>query len=150
MPGCSDRCGGQRRESSKRVLVDASSRERNFVKSRESSQGIVYSTEHGRMCPLCGKPEMLCECGRKKEIPLPGSVVAISRETKGRRGKGVTLISGIPLEEKELKELARYLKTKCGAGGTVKKGVVEIQGDHLEVLVKELTGMGWKVRRTGA
>ena len=73
----------------------------------------------------------------------------VMRETKGRKGKGVTLIQGVPLPPAELAELAARLKRKCGSGGTVKAGVIEIQGDHRDRLVTELEALGWKVRRAG-
>jgi translation initiation factor 1 len=75
--------------------------------------------------------------------------VRISRETKGRKGKGVTLISGIPLAESELKAFAAKLKKLCGSGGAIKNGVVEIQGDHRDRLMTELQGNGWAVKRSG-
>ena len=110
------------------------------------STGIVYSTAHGRMCPTCAKPIAECVCKKKKAIPEGDGVVRVGRETKGRKGKGVTVITGVPLHETELKELAKQLKARCGAGGTVKDGVIEIQGDHREVLLEELRKRGWKVK----
>lgn len=71
------------------------------------------------------------------------------RETKGRKGKGVTLITGVPLDDEGLKQLAKTLKQKCGSGGSIKDGVIEIQGDHRDVLEKELSGLGYKVKRAG-
>ena len=76
-------------------------------------------------------------------------VVRIGRETKGRKGKGVTVIKGIPLNLEELKELAKQLKQKCGSGGTVKNNVIEIQGDHRDKLIEELSAQGYKVVRSG-
>lgn len=73
----------------------------------------------------------------------------IGRETKGRKGKGVTVITGIPLTEPELKEFGKQLKARCGAGGTVKVGVIEIQGDHRDVLAEELSRRGWTVKQAG-
>ena len=110
------------------------------------STGIVYSTAHGRMCPACAKPIAECLCKKKKAIPEGDGVVRVGRETKGRKGKGVTVITGVPLHETKLKELAKQLKARCGAGGTVKNGVIEIQGDHREVLLEELRKRGWKVK----
>ena len=110
---------------------------------------IVYSTEHGRMCPVCGKPVAKCLCHQKKEILKSDGIVRVGRETKGRKGKGVTVITGVPLDETGLRELGRQLKAKCGAGGTVKDGVIEIQGDHRDLLMAELQRRGWTVKRTG-
>lgn len=79
----------------------------------------------------------------------PAASVRVGRETKGRRGKGVTVIAGLPLNAVEIKKLARQLKQKCGSGGTVKDGVIEIQGDHRDMLVDLLTTMGWAAKRSG-
>lgn len=73
----------------------------------------------------------------------------MERQTKGRKGKGVTILRGIPLPEPELKALGARLKKKCGSGGTIKDGVIEIQGDHRDLLVPELESHGWKVKRAG-
>lgn len=73
----------------------------------------------------------------------------VGRETKGRNGKGVTIISGVPLPESGIKELGQRLKKKCGAGGSVKNGLIEIQGDHREQVIQELEKNGWVVKRSG-
>ncbi|MCL5280049.1 MAG: translation initiation factor Sui1 [Planctomycetes bacterium] len=112
--------------------------------------GIVYSTEHGRMCPACGKPVGECVCRQEKQaVPVGDSIVRIGRETKGRKGKGVTVITGLPLDEPGLQKLATDLKRRCGAGGTVKGNTIEIQGDHRDLLVAELTQRGYMVKRSG-
>jgi translation initiation factor 1 len=77
-------------------------------------------------------------------------VVRIGRETKGRKGRGVTVVTGVPLDETGLKDLGKQLKAQCGAGGTVKDGVIEIQGDHRDVLLEELRKRGWAVKSAGA
>ncbi len=110
--------------------------------------GLVFSTDQGRMCPDCRQPSEACQC-RKNAVPAGDGIVRVSRETKGRKGKGVTLITGIPLAESELKTLAKQLKARCGVGGTVKSGVIEIQGDQRDVLVPLLQARGWAVRRAG-
>jgi translation initiation factor 1 len=110
---------------------------------------VVYSTDKGRRCPGCGHPANKCCCA-KKEATLSGDgIVRVCRETKGRKGKTVTVITGIPLQEDELKQLASRLKRRCGSGGTIRGGVVEIQGDHVELLVGELAGFGYTVRKSG-
>ena len=109
------------------------------------------------MCPDCSRLAAACRC--KKRSPAgPGSgpggtpndgIVRIARSTKGRRGKGVTLVTGVPLNAAELADLAKQLKNRCGAGGTVKDGVIEIQGDHRDRIVTELQPRGWTVKRSG-
>lgn len=111
--------------------------------------GPVYSTERGRMCAACSQPIAECLCRRKKAVSQGDGIVRVGRATKGRKGKGVTVITGVPLDERELKELGSQLKAKCGAGGTVSDGVIEIQGDHRDVLLEELRKRGWTVRRAG-
>lgn len=81
--------------------------------------------------------------------PRTASVVRLGRETKGRRGKGVTTISDVPLDEAGLLNLAAKLKQKCGTGGTVKDGRIEIQGDQRDRVIAELEGMGYRVKRVG-
>ena len=98
------------------------------------------------MCPVCGQPKDKCTCDQKQTVRSGDGVVRVSRETKGRKGKVVTLISGIPLSEMELKFLAKELKIKCGSGGTVKSGIIEIQGDHRKLLHGELQKRGWMVK----
>ncbi len=115
----------------------------------KDQSGPVYSTEHGRLCPACGKPVAACACRRNAPVPQTDGIVRVQRETKGRKGKGVTLISGVPLDTDELSKLARQLKTKCGSGGTVKDHVIEIQGDHCVAVMEELKKLGWVVKRSG-
>lgn len=115
----------------------------------QKNSTTVYSTEHGRMCPDCGKPVSGCSCSKKSKAPRGDGIVRIGRETKGRKGKGVTVITGVPLDGDGLLELARQLKQKCGTGGTVKDGVIEIQGDQREQLVEMLTRQGYTVKSIG-
>jgi translation initiation factor 1 len=115
---------------------------------KNRSGGLVFSTEQGRMCPDCRQPVDDCMCGAASRSAGDG-IVRVSRETKGRKGKGVTLVTGIPLDDKELKTFAKILKAKCGTGGTVKDGVVEIQGDQRDVLVPLLKDKGWEVKKAG-
>ena len=121
------------------------------LKNRDSNSKLVYSTELGRICPSCGKQSAECICKKKKThtIPKGDSKIRVERSTKGRKGKGVTLISGLPLEGTPLKELAKKLKQKCGTGGTVKNGVIEIQGDHRDLLVEHLKALGYKAVKAG-
>lgn len=122
--------------------------------SARRSDGIVYSSAQGRMCPRCGRPVAACGCraARPPSAPSAGgaaAVVRVGRETKGRKGKGVTVVTGVPLTGDALDELASRLKRLCGSGGTVKDGVIEIQGDHRDLLVAELAKQGWTVKRAG-
>ncbi len=110
---------------------------------------IVYSTEHGRMCPDCGKPTAKCVCRRKESVPKCDGIVRVSRETKGRKGRGVTLISGVPIDRERLLDLAKEFKQICGSGGTVKEGIIEIQGDHRDFLADALQKKGYTVKRSG-
>ncbi len=115
-----------------------------------SNSRLVYSDEIGPNCPKCGQPLQKCQCNSNPSKSLKGDgIVRIQRETKGRKGKGVTLITGIPLAGDELKSLAKLLKQKCGTGGTVKNGIIEIQGDHRDLLMGLLEKKGWKVKKAG-
>jgi len=118
-------------------------------KIKNSQSPTVYSTEQGRICPDCGKAIAGCICGKKKQLTASDGIVRIGRETKGRKGKGVTLISGIPFDQSGLLELGKELKKCCGSGGTVKNGIIEIQGDHRDQLFEELQKRGWVVKRCG-
>jgi translation initiation factor 1 len=120
----------------------------NHMKKKRT-QGLVYSTETGNICPGCGYPLKQCCCSRKASRQPGDGVVRISRQTKGRKGSGVSLITGIPLGETELKKLAKELKKKCGSGGTVKNGIIEIQGDHREILLDVLRKSGYMTRLAG-
>ena len=109
--------------------------------------GLVYSTEHGKMCPGCSKPVAECIC-RQNKAPTGGDgIVRVKLDTKGRKGKGVTVITGVPLGLAELTELGKQLRRKCGSGGTVKDGVLEIQGDHCEMVMEELKKQNWTVKK---
>lgn len=117
---------------------------------RKATGGLVYSTAGGRMCPNCGAVQTNCRCAAQDAAPVGDGIVRVGRETKGRKGKGVTVISGIPLAGGALKSFAAQLKKKCGSGGALKQGVIEIQGDHRDLLVEELGKQGWRVKRSGA
>jgi len=117
--------------------------------SRRDDSRLVYSSERGRICPDCGRPQASCACRERSRSPAGDGVVRVRRERKGRRGKTVTLIAGVPLAAAELADLARELKRRCGTGGSAKDGVIEIQGDHLDALVEELGARGYTVKRAG-
>lgn len=113
-----------------------------------SNSRPVYSSEHGRLCPGCSQPVATCRC-QKSPTPLGDGKVRVRCERKGHGGKTVTLISGLPLAEVALTTLAGELKRRCGCGGTVKAGNIEIQGDHAELLLSELLKRGFSAKRAG-
>ena len=112
--------------------------------------GLVYSTDSGRMCPACRQPLAGCVCKSQRAAPAPGDgSVRISCETQGRSGKAVTLVRGLALDADALATLGKRLRTACGAGGAVKAGVLEIQGDHRSRLAALLTQDGWRINLAG-
>ena len=117
----------------------------------KKESGLVYSSEWGKMCPGCEKPVAQCSCRKGSNVVTPAKdgIVRVGRETKGRKGAGVTVISGLPGSEDDLKKLAAELKRKCGAGGALKDGQIEIQGEHRDRLVAELEKLGYRVKRSG-
>lgn len=110
--------------------------------------GLVYSTDGGRHCPDCNQPLDACTC-RQAVVPQGDGIARVRRETKGRGGKTVTTVSGVPLAGEELKDLAGALKKRCGCGGALKDGVIEIQGDHVALLLDELIKRGFKAKKSG-
>jgi translation initiation factor 1 len=115
--------------------------------SPRSEDPTVYSTESGRVCPNCGRPLTACLCKKKSALPKGDGVVRVQIESKGRAGKTVSRVTGLTLNEEGLKALAGELKRICGSGGTVKDGVIEIQGDHRDTLVDALKKQGIKAKR---
>ncbi|MEE8060058.1 MAG: translation initiation factor Sui1 [Pseudomonadales bacterium] len=112
---------------------------------------VVYSTDQGRLCPDCNQPITQCQCQQDKQsIPTGDGIVRLQREIKGRKGKGVTLISGILLAEAELKKLAKELKQRCSTGGSIKNGIIEIQGDQRKILQQVLQDKGYQVKLSGS
>lgn len=113
----------------------------------------VYSTATGRLCPECGQPVDRCQCRTKaanSSYPTyADGMVRLRRETKGRKGKGVTLVDGVGGTDAELRALAKKLKGHCGSGGTVREGIIEIQGDHREAVQRYLDSLGIKSKRAG-
>jgi translation initiation factor 1 len=113
-----------------------------------SNGGLVYSTDGGRMCPECRHPLAQCIC-KKKAVSSGDGTVRVSRQTKGRGGKSVTLIKGLALDATALALLGKQLRTACGSGGTVKDGVIEVQGDHCELVMDVLKQHGHHPKRAG-
>ena len=115
---------------------------------------VVYSSETAGICPRCSKTQKKCRCKeqRAKEQVAAArcdGILRVGRATKGRKGKGVTTVTGVPLKDSELKKFAKELKMACGTGGTIKDGVIEIQGDHRDQIMDLLDKKGWKAKRAG-
>jgi translation initiation factor 1 len=114
---------------------------------------LVYATETNRICPKCGKPVAKCSCKGKKSKPQNNikfdGIIRIKRETKGRKGKTVTTISGFQQGTDDLKQIAKSLKSQCGSGGSIKDGIIIIQGDHREIIQGELQKQGYQVKPAG-
>lgn len=121
------------------------------MKNGDSSNTVlVWSSEQGRVCPGCGKAAATCICRKQGTRPAGDGVVRVRRETKGRGGKTVTVILGVPVDDAALKVLAGELKRRCSSGGTAKDGIIEIQGDFCDLVIAELARRGFTVKRAGA
>ncbi|WP_339338067.1 translation initiation factor Sui1 [uncultured Oceanicoccus sp.] len=110
---------------------------------------VVYSTDQGRHCPDCSRPVDDCQCKKQMAVDSGDGIVRLQLQTKNRKGKGVTLITGLPLAGAELKKLAKELKQRCSTGGAIKNGVVEIQGDQRKFLLEILQDKGYTVKLSG-
>ena len=113
-----------------------------------SNGGLVYSTDGGRMCPGCRQPITACAC-KAATAPVGDGIARVSRQSKGRGGKTVTLVKGLALDSLALAVLGKQLRTVCGSGGTVKDGVIEVQGDHCDRIMEELKKLGHQTKRAG-
>lgn len=102
------------------------------------------------MCPECRHAIAGCICKTAaKARPAGDGVVRVSRETKGRGGKSVTVVKGLALDPVALAVLGKALRTACGTGGTVKDGVIEVQGDHCDRIIEALKKHGHSAKRAG-
>jgi translation initiation factor 1 len=110
---------------------------------------LVYSTGIGNLCPNCRRAARECVCPKGAPGAAGPTAIRVGRETKGRAGKGVTTITGLPLSLTEIEALAAQLKKRCGSGGTVRAGVIEIQGDHRDTIVNALAKLGWPAKKSG-
>ncbi|MFC1501922.1 stress response translation initiation inhibitor YciH [bacterium] len=110
---------------------------------------LVYTTAHGSNCPTCGQTVKGCVCGSDQTQQRSQSKIRIRRDKKGRRGKTVTVISGLPLSDKALLEMAAEFKRKCGTGGSVKNREILIQGDRCQKLLQLLAEKGYDVKISG-
>jgi translation initiation factor 1 len=108
----------------------------------------VYSTDKGKLCPACAEKLSQCRC-RQENIPDTDGIVRLQRQVKGRNGKPVVLITGLPLAAADLKVLAKKLKSICGVGGSIDAGTIIIQGDKRDRLRLELESMGYRVKLSG-
>lgn len=112
-----------------------------------SGSRSVYQTGKGRVCPKCGWPVDDCHCSKAGEEPVPAKIACVLRiEKKGRGGKTVTVVSGLPRNAVFLASLASELKRACGTGGSAREDTVEVQGDHRERLRPFLAAKGFSVR----
>jgi translation initiation factor 1 len=100
-------------------------------------------------CSQCRQPSDRCTCSHNDNLHKKPEIIRVCLDTKGRRGKAVTIATGFSLDPPKLAELAASLKKTCGSGGTAKDGQIEIQGDHREKLLGELEKMGYRARRSG-
>ena len=119
------------------------------MRGAKAKGGLVYSTESGRMCPVCRQALAACVCVLAKPAAQTDGIARVSRETKGRGGKSVTVVKGLALDQAALVQLGKRLKTACGSGGTVKDGVIEVQGDHIVLTMDVLSKLGWTVKQVG-
>jgi translation initiation factor 1 len=116
----------------------------------DGSGGLVYSTDGGRMCPACRQPQSACACRAvARTAPAGDGRVRVAREKGGRGGKTVTTVRGLPLATDALTALGKRLRAACGTGGTVKDGVLELQGDHVERTLAWLQAEGFDPKRSG-
>lgn len=119
--------------------------------SNAPASRLVYSTDAGRTCPACRQAQADCRCAAlAARQPVGDGNVRVSRESKGRGGKTVTLVRGLPLPAAELAALGKQLRSACGSGGTVKDGLVEIQGDHRDRVLALLVAQGYKAKAAGS
>ena len=108
---------------------------------------LFYSTESGMLCSQCSQPTGECSCNPSAQQGDDEKTVRVGLSNKGRKGKMVTLVRGLRMVPGELKNFAGQLKRTTGTGGTLKKGIIEIQGDHREKMCGILEKLGWKVKR---
>lgn len=123
-----------------------------MTKRPEPNRRRVWSTDAGPICPRCLRHAAECRCREEvaaAAVDPKDAPVRVGRETKGRKGKGVTVVTGLPLRGRELDELASRLKKRCGSGGTVRDETVEIQGDHRDAIVGELEKLGYRPKKAG-
>jgi translation initiation factor 1 len=121
----------------------------NIRSSKSRASTLVYSTDKAGTCSVCGKALKACVCASAPLGKSVDGVVRLFRETKGRKGKGVTLVKGLPLSVDELTTVAKQLKSACGVGGSVKSGVIELQTADREKIKALLERAGFNVKIAG-
>ncbi len=109
----------------------------------KNNRPIVWSSSRGDLLQEKRTPV------KTKSLPPSQQTVYLHRESKGRKGKGVSLVRNLALNEKDMKVLAKKLKQSCGSGGTVKNGIIEIQGDHRKRISEVLEKLGYKTKIAG-
>ena len=117
--------------------------------AKRTNSRVVYSTQHGRLCPQCQRAISSCVCGADRPASVGDGIIRIRRETKGRGGKAVTVIEGVPETSDKLKSLCKQLKQRCGVGGSVKAARIEIQGDQRALCQQYLESLGYEVKLSG-
>lgn len=121
-----------------------------MASKRDDEYRVVYSTDQGNVCPDCQKSKSSCTCAQRRRAAVVGDGnVKVRRETKGRGGKTVTTITGLAMNRDQLEMLQKELKRLCGAGGAVKDGVIEVQGDHCDAVLRDLEKRGIRAKRAG-
>ncbi|NLW04631.1 MAG: translation initiation factor Sui1 [Pseudomonadaceae bacterium] len=119
---------------------------------QQQLRSLVYSTDQGQLCPNCQQAVASCCCSKladQQRLNELDGIVRIRRETSGRKGKGVTTVQGVPLSKDELKLLTAELKKRCGTGGALKEGIIEIQGDQRTTIKTLLEAKGFQVKLSG-
>ncbi len=135
--------------SSTHFCRKVSSTDKILLMTRRDDSRTVYTTEAGRICPNCNMPVASCRCTKLVPRQSGDGIVRVGLEKKGRGGKTVTVISGLVLSAEEMRRLSTEMKHRCGTGGTLKDGVIEIQGDHRDLLIEILKDKGIKAKRVG-
>jgi translation initiation factor 1 len=122
------------------------------MRKTSSTGGLVYSTDSGRTCPACRQARADCRCQALVAAAAQAKgdgIARVTREKQGRAGKTVTVVRGLPLDAAALADMGKRLRNACGAGGTAKDGVLEVQGDHAERVVALLLAEGHPAKRAG-
>lgn len=121
----------------------------DLLNKRKADSRLVFSTDGGRLCHQCQRKLTHCVCGSDAPTTQSDGIARVRRETKGRGGKAVTVIEGLPVSADRLKDIAKKLKQRCGVGGAVKDGAIEIQGDQRETCRAALEAQGFRCKLAG-